>query len=114
MMIDLGSTVVDAMANATVSLVRRASGSYDAAGKWVPGAATTTDNIKAVVQPASGRVLRDMPEGKREEARFVIWVNGTLALDDVIVYRSERYRVVYLWDRESDGGYAKAAIGLER
>lgn len=92
-----------------VTRTRRAAGSYNADGDFVPGA-PTTGTILAVVQPASGRQLMDLPEGVRSEARWLAWSRAEIRLDDVIVAGGLSHRVVYVWPR-AEGDFYRAAMG---
>jgi|TARA_R100000049_G_C1932626_1_gene76487 hypothetical protein len=95
---------------------RNAAGAYDQTegsptfGQWIEGSETTT-TIQAVVQPASGRQLMDLPEGIRDEARWIIWSRAEMRNDDVIVNAGSSYRVMYLWPR-AEGEFYRAAMGL--
>jgi len=82
---------------------------YNADGDRVPGY-STVGPILAVVQPASGRQIMDLPEGVRAEARWLAWSRADLQLDDVIEHAGRTYRVVYLWPR-SEGDFYRAAMG---
>ncbi len=93
-----------------VSLKRSAEGSYDGDGNWVAGAATTS-TIRAAIQPASGRKLDDLPDGIRNEARWLVWSRSEVRLDDEIGHNGSRYRIVYVWPR-AEGGFWRAAAGL--
>lgn len=110
-MIDLGE-VIDAEANADLTLRRKSGGSYNDAGRWVNEILTDVP-ARAVVQPATGQKLMDLPEGDRNEARFFLWMREALALDDIVVYAGQSYRTVFVWPRP-EGGYTRAAIGLMR
>lgn len=93
----------------TVSRVSRASGSYNADGEFVPGAATAS-TIRAAIFPASGNQLRDMPEGIRTEAGWVCWSRSTLAVDDQITAEGITYRILFAWPRP-EGGFYRVALG---
>jgi hypothetical protein len=93
-----------------VSLTRNAPGTWGTDGKWTPGADTTVV-IRAAVQPASGRQLMDMPEGIREEARWIAWSRADLRLDDRIAHGGQDFRVMHVWPR-MEGGFWRAAMGL--
>jgi len=109
-MIDLGELVIDQEANALIT-VRAKSGAYDTAGKWIAGPAVDTPDLKAVVQPAGGRKLNDLPEGVRASAQFFLWTRFDLALDNVVLYAGEQWRVVFAWPRRVEAGYTRVAIG---
>lgn len=93
-----------------VTLKRKAAGYYDDDGNWVPGAPTTS-TIRAAVQPASGRQLEDLPDGIRNEARWLVWSRSEIRLDDQITHAGSNYRVMFVWPR-ADGGFHRAALGL--
>jgi len=93
-----------------VSLTRNAAGHYDDDGNWVPGSATTS-TIRAAIQPASGRQLEDLPDGIRNEARWLVWSRTEIRLDDEITHGASSYRVMHVWPR-ADGGFHRAALGL--
>ncbi|KQV28103.1 hypothetical protein ASC97_07070 [Rhizobium sp. Root1203] len=93
-----------------MSLTRRAADSYDQnTGKAIEGAPTTTP-IKAVIQPATGNQLRDLPEGVRTEAQWLLWSRSEVVLDDTVTHKSIDYRVVYVWPRD-EGAFYRAALG---
>jgi hypothetical protein len=93
-----------------MSRTRRAADSYDPnTGKAVLGASTTTA-IKAVIQPASGNQLKDVPEGVRTEAQWLLWSRADVVIDDKITHKGIDYRVVYAWPRD-EGAFYRAALG---
>lgn len=93
-----------------MSRTRKAADSYDPnTGKTVPGVSTTA-TIKAVIQPATGNQLRDLPEGVRTEAQWLLWSRAEILLDDTITHKSIDYRVVYVWPRD-EGAFYRAALG---
>jgi hypothetical protein len=93
-----------------MSLTRRAPDTYDPnTGKGVDGASTTT-SIRAVIQPATGNQLRDLPEGVRTEAQWLLWSRSEVLLDDVVTHKGVEYRVVYVWPRD-EGAFYRAALG---
>ncbi|MGN7829725.1 hypothetical protein ACTJJ8_23620 [Agrobacterium radiobacter] len=94
----------------TVSRTRLAAGGYNDDGEWVDGVLTTSD-IKAVVQPVKGAQLMDMPEGIRTEAGWIIWSRSDIAIDDMIADDGVNYRVIFLWPRNRDGEFYRAALG---
>lgn len=87
----------------------RAAGSYDENGNAVPGALTDA-SIVAAIQPASGRMLQDLPEGLREEVTYVGWTRSAVAADDQMVYGGDTFRIRHVWPRPSDG-FNKFALG---
>ncbi|MCA0343123.1 MAG: hypothetical protein LCH99_25750 [Proteobacteria bacterium] len=103
-----------------VSVMRttHAAGSYDADGKGVPGASTTS-TIRAVIQPASGHQLNDVPEGMRTSSDpkgvqtntgWLLWSRSEIKVDDQITSKGIVYRVMYLWPRD-EGAFYRAALG---
>lgn len=93
-----------------MSRTRRSADSYDpATGKAVLGVPTTSP-VKAVIQPASGNQLKDVPEGVRAEAQWLLWSRADVVLDDTITHKGITYRVVYAWPRD-EGGFYRAALG---
>ena len=94
-----------------VWLRTREGGVYDAGGKWVLGVIQDTP-FRAAVQPTNSRALQDLPEGVRDEARYLLWAaHFSLKLDDYVVYGNDVFRVIHVWDRLRDGGFMKAALG---
>lgn len=80
-----------------------AGATYDSRGNAVPGAAPAPVSGMAAVQPASGRMLQDLPEGLRPEVSMVGWSRTMVALKWEVVYGGETYRVVHTWPRPADG-----------
>lgn len=99
------------LAEAVPVVHERPTGSY-VKGKWVstPGIVA---NILATVQPASGRQLMDLPEGIRTEARYFLWSEATLVVDDIVIFEGQRYKVLYTWPRRADS-FTRAALGLTK
>lgn len=95
-----------------VTRIRHAAGTYDADGKWIPGASTSL-LIGAAIQPASGNQLRDMPEGIRAEAGWMLWSRADIAMDDQIRNAGITYRVIHVWPR-AEGAFFRAALGREK
>lgn len=107
-MIDV-AIAIDAEA-VTVVHKTRAPDSYDTRGNAVFGAANDDVNIQASVQPVSGRVLQDLPEGVRFQVNYVMWTRTSVNEDDTIGYNGQDYRVLHIWPRPMDG-FRKAALG---
>jgi hypothetical protein len=101
------------MEETQVTLRTRSGGYYQSGGQWVPGAVTDTV-FDAAVQPADAKQLKDLPEGLRGEARYLLWTRTPLSLDDLIVYEGDTFRIMHVWNRQRDGGYTKAALGMTR
>lgn len=93
-----------------VSLTTIGEGHYNDDGAWVAGAPTVA-TIRAAIFPASGNALRDMPEGIRTEAGWVLWSRAEIRVDDLITDGAVVYRVLFAWDRSPEGGFYRAALG---
>ena len=115
-LVDLGPFLLEESYPVVLSR-REPPGTYGADGRWYPGL-DTTKSINVVVQPAVGvgsrtmPHLSDLPEGIRHEMRLYVWTEERLQLNDVVEWQNEFYRVLYVWDREHDGGYTRAGMGL--
>lgn len=83
--------------------------SYTPKGNAVPAAAPDPISGAAAIQPASGRMLQDLPEGLRAEVSMVGWSRTMVALKWEVVYGAETYRVVHVWPRPADG-FSKFAM----
>jgi hypothetical protein len=89
-------------------------GYYDAGGKWIRDVVADLP-IQATVQPASSKALMDLPEGVRPEAKYMLWTaHQPVAIDDLVLYDGDTFRVVHVWDRLRDGGFTRAALGQVR
>ena len=75
-----------------VSVIRRTESGGYVSGEWVadPDAETT---ITAAIFPASGDMVRDLPEGERADVDLTAFSRTILAADDAIIYRGAEYRV---------------------
>lgn len=105
-MIDVAIAIDGEAVNVTLT---RAGGSR-VNHRWVKGTPSTS-TISGAIQPASGRQLEDLPDGIRNEARWLIWSRSELRLDDEIGHGGSRYRVMHVWPR-MEGGFWRAAAGL--
>lgn len=94
----------------TIQVVTRSADGYDGDGNGVKGSDADPVDIQADVQPATGKMLQDLPEGVRDQVDHMIWTPYDLQNDHVIVYDGDRHRVVKTWPRRSDN-FTKAAIG---
>jgi len=104
------SAAID-LEDTSVFLRKRTGGYYEASGKWVLGVLEDIP-FMAAVQPTNSRALQDLPEGVRDEARYLLWASHfSLSLDDYVVYGADVFRVIHVWDRIRDGGFMKAALG---
>jgi hypothetical protein len=93
-----------------MTLSRQVGGSYNDGGVWVP-ASPVVSAIDAMIQPARGVQLIDLPEGIRAEAGFFLWTRSALTVGDRITHSGAIYRVLFVWLR-ADGGFTRAALGL--
>jgi len=109
MTVSLG--VTDGESTIGLQVVTRAADSYDGNGNAVLGNEADPVDIQGDVQPASGRMLQDLPEGVRDQVEYMVWTSYDLQNDEVIVYNEQRYRVIKIWPRREDD-FTKAAIGV--
>lgn len=93
-----------------VSLTTIGEGHYNDDGDWVAGISASR-TIRAAIFPASGNQLRDVPEGIRIEAGWLIWSRHEIKVDDVVVDGGVIYRVLFDWNRNPEGGFYRAALG---
>lgn len=96
-----------------VTRTRRAAGTY-VAGVFTEGA-TTTATIQAAVFAVSPRVLQDLPEGIRSEAKWTAWsrsdmrtASGDLPAD-TITWQGAAWRVLHVWPR-IEGDFYRAVL----
>lgn len=80
-----------------------AGATYDSQGNAVFGGVPASVSGMAAIQPVSGRMLQDLPEGLRSEVSMVGWSRTSVALKWEVVYGGETYRVVHVWPRPADG-----------
>lgn len=119
-MIDVAEAI-DAEAETLVHKpVTSAGGVWTDTGRWIPNSVTPV-SIRATMQPAggqisgtaksvNGRTLMDLPEGIRQEAKWLAWSRVDIAVGDEIQYRSIWYRVIFAWPRALDG-FVRVAVG---
>lgn len=69
------------IARQNITLKRVAPGSYDVNGVWVEGAVTSS-TIAASVQPASGKELDRLPEGRMYKEAFTLYTSTALNADE--------------------------------
>lgn len=110
MIVDLGKLAIMEEAIA-VTHTSMAAGTYNDNGEWIAGDLTTKP-IQAVIQPAMGVKLNDLPQGIRDSAQYFIWSQSKIDLDDAITVNGKTFRVVYVWQR-FEGGFYRAAMGLK-
>lgn len=82
-------------------------------GVVVPDPSPTTLSIEAAIQPASGRQLQRLPEGKRNSESIGIWTTTALRTADVaagveadvVTYKGAQYQVENVRDWMDSGGF---------
>lgn len=87
------------------------SGSYNAAGNWVPGE-TGTETFQGSVQPASGKEIESLPVGREDTGKVKVYSSTPLPVakeagDEAgaIVYWNNRK-----WELVYDAGYQNSLI----
>ncbi|PHP66546.1 hypothetical protein CSC94_12720 [Zhengella mangrovi] len=110
-MIDVAQAIDDE--SVTVTLKTKAAGSYDADGKWVAGADSDPLTIFAAVFPIgqNGKNLEDMPEGIRAEVDRMMWTRAAISVEDRVTFAGRTWRVMHVWDRSTEGGFYRGALG---
>ena len=93
----------------TVSWRRRAPDTFTDGGKAVLGQITPED-ILATVQPATGKLLADLPEGLRTGIRWFMWTPADVKQDEEVAFDGITYRITQIWPRRADG-FTKASLG---
>lgn len=71
------------------------------------------DTIRGKIQPVSGRDLRDMPEGLREEASMVLGTRSTVEVNDLITDNRDgrKYKVLFASPSTIGGNRTRAILG---
>lgn len=100
-MIDVAEAIDDEAV--AVTFQPPAGATYTKGGDAVPGARPNAVLGMAAIQPASGRMLQDLPEGLRAEVSMVGWSRTMVALKWEVVYGEDTFRVVHVWPRPADG-----------
>lgn len=70
------------------------------------------DTIRGKFQPMKGSDLRDMPEGKREEAKFVVGTTAAIKLDDEVTDKTGKKYIVIHMIPGALGQHRRAVVGL--
>lgn len=91
-----------------VSHIRRPEGTYTDGGRGNQSE-DPPEPIAAVIQPV-GRQLMDLPEGKRDEAKWLYWSRVFVEENDIILIPRHRTIVLHVWERDEDG-FCRAALG---
>ncbi len=112
-LIDITDIVIDPDFQDAITIVRRAD-SVNSYGENV--IAETTENVRAVIQPASPDDLQRLPDSVRRRDAVTVYYAGDLSADaypDVVVWGTKRYQVGGTepfgnWGR----GYTKAVCTL--
>ena len=76
-------------------------GSYDK-GNWIVHPAAKS-SISAAIQPVSGKVLQDLPEGLQPDVSCVGWSRTAVQLNGLIKVWGRTYRILFVWPRPQDG-----------
>ena len=108
--IDLGF-VVGAFSNSDLIHVPNSGGSYNKRGRWEQNE-TQEIAFCGSLQPLNGKMLKDVPEGSRNEAKFRLDSEREIFVDDVVVDGSNRYRVCHKWPSASKS-YSRVALALQ-
>lgn len=106
---NLASLSIDFFAR-DFDLVRKAAGEYDTAGDWIADGLDQKTKARGVMQPMTGEVLKSLEEGLREFATHVFWCKEQVKLDDLIISKGTRYRVLKARDWQELGGYYRAVV----
>lgn len=99
-----------------MTLERSTGGSYSAGGTWT-GTWSAPESISGVIQPVSGRDLRDMPEGIRSEVSAWLFVNLVtlggidITVNDRITADTVPYRVLHVDEWTRYGGFLQCVLG---
>lgn len=108
------AAVISALASGTYTVTRYGAGSY-VEGEHTEGTASTFD-IKASVQPMSGRELMKLPEGERTQDNLVVLTASELrtregtAQADRLSIDGATYEVLGVEDWYSEGGFYRAHV----
>lgn len=72
------------------------------------------DTIRGKIQPVNGRDLRDMPEGKRDEALMVLGTRSAVKLNDIItdIRDGREYLAIHIIPSTIGGQRTRAILGL--
>ena len=105
-MIDVAEAI-DAEAEAC-TFYQPGNDDYDEDGRAIIGG-LEAHPAYAAVQPVSGRVLLDLPEGLRSEVSMVGWSRMMVDVNWQMEQHGVRYRVRHLWPRPLDG-FGKFAL----
>jgi hypothetical protein len=110
--------VIDSMATGTYAVTRRTDGTYDSNGKFVSGTMSSFD-IRAVVQPASGRDLAVAVDVERYTDTRTVYTRTELKCrgpgfeSDTVSIDGEGFLVINSKKHEGLGGsHWKALVGL--
>lgn len=110
------SDVFELLGADTVSVRRRAAGSYNpATGEYAP-AADQVVSLTAHIQPASPRQMLALPEGQRTAETLVVFSGSELraasspggADGDVLTWRGEEFAVISVEQWKEMGDFYKA------
>lgn len=100
------SGVIESFLTGTYAVVRQVASTYDSYGRLLP-ATTSTLQVRACFQPASGRDLQRLPEGFRSSEVLAGWVTSTMQMQDVVTVDGEAYEVQHIERWGQLGNYTK-------
>lgn len=112
-MIDLGIAIDFADWEIPIIYASTDSQQYDEDGLPV-SVNPITEMIRGKIQPVNGRDLRDMPEGKREEASMVLGTRSIVRIDDIVIDNRDgrRYKAIHIIPATVGGQRTRAVLGL--
>ena len=101
------------MENESLTLKRRASGSY-VSGHYVQGSESTS-TIYANVQPLSGEQILQLPEADRKKEGYSLFSEDEMRVNDIIVRDSKNYEIqtVYPYQNQPIPHYEGVMIIIE-
>lgn len=113
MMLEAVTIGIDMLSQPMV-LERSTGGTYSSGGTW-SGTWSAPENIAGVIEPVTGRDLKDMPEGIRSEAVALLFVkvsavNG-IAVNDRVTADAVSYRVIHIDEWTRYGGFHECVLG---
>lgn len=103
------SDVISNLATGVYEVVRPNPAGYDSTtGLAEPDGAPTEFDIVACVQPASGKELQRLTEGRRSKTVWSVWTATALELEDVINIGGAECEVEHVADWTAAGNFCKA------
>ena len=103
----------------TIEVLRQSQGSY-VKGRWEPGESESLF-IKANVQPADGKDLEKLSEGRREHETIKIYSAFELRTvdkerqiqPDVVIWKGRRFQIEHVDDWSSEGYVKSVGVKME-